>query len=204
MVAWRKSALLGADQIRSRAILVDVCMSKRTSSPDSVGAWLPLYVGDYLADTKDLTAEEHGAYLLLLMHEWKTGPLPNDIADLARIGAVSKFRAKICIQLKIIPRFFKQGPDGKYFSPRLEAERARSIEKKRLYTERAKKGGRAKAASSSASSKPRQVLKAEKKAACDVHSTITVGDGNYTSYSDSASIYDRPEYQAKSQKGVVA
>ncbi len=51
--------------------------------------WMPLYVGDYLRDTRRLTLAQHGAYLLLIMDYWENGPLPNDDAALARIVGVS-------------------------------------------------------------------------------------------------------------------
>jgi uncharacterized protein YdaU (DUF1376 family) len=52
---------------------------------------LPLWTDSYLADTRHLTAQEHGAYLLLLMTAWRTRDcsLPNDDKKLARFASVS-------------------------------------------------------------------------------------------------------------------
>lgn len=50
---------------------------------------MALWVGDYLADTAHLRAAEHGAYLLLIMHYWRTGKLPTDDAALGRIARMT-------------------------------------------------------------------------------------------------------------------
>src|SRR5580704_2112217 len=51
-------------------------------------AWMPLYVGDYLRDTRDLNTLQHGAYLLLIMHYWQHEALPTDDARLAAIAGL--------------------------------------------------------------------------------------------------------------------
>lgn len=49
--------------------------------------WMPMYWGDYTKDTADLSALEHGAYLMLIAHYWcKASPLPMDDGKLARIA----------------------------------------------------------------------------------------------------------------------
>lgn len=58
--------------------------------PSKPDIWMPLYIGDYLAATAHLDAQESGAYLHLLMHQWKNGKLPADLEGLRRIAKVEK------------------------------------------------------------------------------------------------------------------
>lgn len=51
---------------------------------------LGLHVGDYLRETRHLSACEHGAYLLLIMHYWSNRCLPQEEAQLAAIASMSR------------------------------------------------------------------------------------------------------------------
>jgi uncharacterized protein YdaU (DUF1376 family) len=80
---------------------------------------MPLYVGDYLADTGHLTTTQHGAYLLLLMHYWRKRELPDDDKQLA---AIAKLPLRIWLEMReTIQAFFCEGWRHK----RLEAEIAK-------------------------------------------------------------------------------
>lgn len=53
---------------------------------------LPLFTDAYLADTRHLTAAQHGAYMLLLMMAWRTPDccLPDDDEKLARWASMDR------------------------------------------------------------------------------------------------------------------
>lgn len=69
--------------------------------------WMPIYIGDYLADTGHLTTTQHGAYLLLLMHYWRKRELPDDDKQLA---AIAKLPLRIWLDTKeTIQAFFHDG-----------------------------------------------------------------------------------------------
>lgn len=99
--------------------------------------FLPWWVGDYLADTSHLTTEQHGAYLLLLAHEWRTGPLPLDPAQLAQIVRMAPGAWRRRCEATVM-RFFTR-TEGGWVQSRLEAERA---EVEELSEKRAENGRR--------------------------------------------------------------
>jgi uncharacterized protein YdaU (DUF1376 family) len=102
---------------------------------------MQLYVGDYLRDTRHLTAEQHGAYLLLLMAAWNAGgKLPNDPRKLARLAACTPSRwAKIADDLM---EFFEV--DGDHITNRrLSLELKKASEKSIKRAEAGTRGGQA-------------------------------------------------------------
>jgi uncharacterized protein YdaU (DUF1376 family) len=95
-------------------------------------AWMPLYVGDYLADTLDLDAEQHGAYMLLLMLMWRRpdGALPNDMKFIKRSlsACASDMHGNRFNKLvpPLLDRFFRLDSDGNYRHKRLRNSRESS------------------------------------------------------------------------------
>ena len=89
--------------------------------------WMPLYIGDYLGDTGHLTTTQHGAYLLLMMHYWRKGELPDDDKQLSKI---TKLPLKVWTEYReTLQSFFYDGWRHK----RIDAElyKTESISQKR-------------------------------------------------------------------------
>lgn len=82
--------------------------------------WMPLYPADYLADTRRLTTEQHGAYLLLLLDSWVSGALPDDDSVLARVAGMDA--EGWAAMRPVLARYF-QIADGMWIHARLERER---------------------------------------------------------------------------------
>lgn len=98
--------------------------------------WFPLYVSDYLSKTTGLTAELHGAYLLLLMAYWvRGGPLPDDDSQLAEMTRITGKRWLAA--RKVLEQFFTIA-DGVWRNKRMDEEIAEAGER----FERRSKAGR--------------------------------------------------------------
>lgn len=97
--------------------------------------WMPLYIGDYLADTGHLSTTQHGAYLLIMMHYWRKQGLPDDDKQLA---AIAKLPLRIWLDMKeTIQAFFVNGWEHK----RIEGELQRRAVLSQKRAESGAKGG---------------------------------------------------------------
>ena len=106
---------------------------------------LPLFTDAYLADTRHLTTEEHGAYLLLLMCAWRcTGcALEDNDKTLARIAGLSPTKWR---RLKpVIVQFFTI-EDGVWKQKKLQAVYSDVASRVARNKANGARGGRARAA----------------------------------------------------------
>lgn len=95
-------------------------------------AFLPLFTGDYLRDTRSLSPLKHGVYLLLLIYCWDTkGPVPLEEQDAA---AITNCRSadEIDALRYVLGKYFTRCEDG-FYNERMQNEIATSqfISKKR-------------------------------------------------------------------------
>lgn len=102
---------------------------------------MPLYIADYLTDTRHLSARQHGGYLLLIMAAWQAdGKLPaSNASALARLAGMSE--AEWSEDGPVIASFF----DADWRHARVDAELAKAKEKYRKRSEAGRRGGKAKA-----------------------------------------------------------
>ena len=107
--------------------------------PSKTDIWMPLYIGDILADTSHLDAERFGCYMLWLMHYWRKGPLSGNLPDLVGIGKLRCADAPSIAQA-LLTEFFTQNGDGKWHQKRCDAEREKWTAKRDAKIESGKAG----------------------------------------------------------------
>ena len=90
---------------------------------------LPLFTDAYIADTRHLTAAQHGAYLLLLMTAWRMPDckLPDDDKFLARCASMDLRVWKV--NKSLVMGFWKQDSEQKWYQGRLVDERKYVVDK---------------------------------------------------------------------------
>ncbi len=84
--------------------------------------WMPLYIGDYLADTLHLTREQHGSYLLLIFALWRGGGALAD--DDRRLAAIAKATARQWKDDRAVLKEFFIVADGVWRHKRVDEELA--------------------------------------------------------------------------------
>jgi uncharacterized protein YdaU (DUF1376 family) len=125
---------------------------------------LPLFTDAFLADTGHLSAQETGAYLLLIMIAWRSPEcrLPDDDAKLARWARVDK-RTWLRIKPSIMEFWTLQ--DGFWMQKRLSKERDIVSKRAEVARQNGLHGGRPKSLENNESQNPAGSLRvAQKKA----------------------------------------
>jgi uncharacterized protein YdaU (DUF1376 family) len=101
---------------------------------------MPVYIGDYLADTMHLSTEQHGAYLLLLFSLWRRPTLPDDDAALAKICGL---RESAWLKIRKVMTEFFVIKDGCWTHKRVDRERLHAVARQGKNIQRAQKAAAA-------------------------------------------------------------
>ena len=114
--------------------------------------YMPLFIDDYLKDTIHLSAEEHGAYVLLIMHYWqKERALDNSEGRLTKVVRMTPKRWAI-VQ-KSLEEFFTIENDV-WSHGRIEFELLKAFNKSKQARYAASEGVRKRANEKSLGEKP--------------------------------------------------
>ena len=94
--------------------------------------FIRLYVSDFVGSSKvsAMTLEEVGAYVLLLFHSWREGPLEDDPKRLARVIRASP--QEFDRIWPAVSACFKKAPDGRLYNERMEKERKKAVNRSDL------------------------------------------------------------------------
>jgi len=148
--------------------------------------YMRLYVGDYLGDTMHLSTLEHGAYLLLIMHYWKT----QEPIEISRIPAICGLTKKQFNGMKSeLLSFFGDAELGKVRHHRVDHELLK-VQQASKKAKAAGKASAAKRAANKASETPTKGQQRVNKNPTDVE--IKLGDKSNLSYSYSYSSKQNP------------
>lgn len=93
--------------------------------------YMPFWVEDYHRDTRHLSTEEHGAYLLLLMAAWEapSNALPDDDKFLAAIAKVTLPRW-VKMKQTVLAFWSLDGRSKMWVQKRLKKERRLAVDRK--------------------------------------------------------------------------
>lgn len=136
--------------------------------------WMPVFIGDHLAETLHLTAAQHRGYFLLLMMAWRAGgALPDDDARLAAIARLSP--AEWQENRAVLAEFFTVA-DGLWRHESLAEEYARATDNKQKRSASGSKGAAKRWQTDSPSPSPSPSSEANASGAEDV-AAVVFGQG---------------------------
>jgi uncharacterized protein YdaU (DUF1376 family) len=144
---------------------------------------MPIYIGDYISSTTHLTAEQHGAYLMMMMTAWKMGGiLPNDDDQLMAITKLSPERWEK--SKSILFAFFLVSEMG--------------LIQERLFNELSKARGitNARSAAGSLGGRPNKQNESKTKANDEANSKQTITPSQSQSQEDIQTASDKIPYQS--------
>lgn len=107
-------------------------------SDKKADVYVPIVIGDYMADTVRFTTEEHGVYFLLIMDYWRSGPPPDDMDTLIRITKLTG-KGKVATLRRVLSKFTLVG--GKWHHKRCDKDIEEANRRKIIARENGKKGG---------------------------------------------------------------